>query len=213
MRATPVLLLLGCSLLVACNQGAPPASPAASAPATPAPKAAEKVPDYEFEPLTQADVDMYLGIMREAVVKFRQLPEADKAVLAQEVDYYKHLKSGWHPAPTPDEVKLFTRADELHHVDNDIAKQKGVYARYAAVREAVEGMVGPMKCGDSDCGQGPDEDEPALRRKQIEDDAKRKVIIQQDLVLLQPHEAEILAMATEIRMMPEPARKAQSKKK
>lgn len=214
MRSSAVLLLLGCSLLVACNKGTAPASPAASAPAAaPAPKAAGKVPDYEFEPLTQADVDMYLGIMREAVVKFRQLPEADKAVLAQEVDYYKHLKSGWHPSPTPDEVKLFTRADELHHLDNDIAKQKGVYERYAAVREAIEGMVGPMKCGDSDCGQGPDEDEPALRKKQIEDDAKRKIIIKQDLALLKPYEAEILAMATEIRMMPEPARTKQGKKK
>ena len=213
MRSTAVLLLLGCSLLVACNKGGAPASPAASAPAAPAPKPAEKVPDYEFEPLTQADVEMYLGILREAVVKFRQLPEADKAVLAQEVDYYKHLKSGWHPSPTAQEVQLFTRADELHHLDDGVAKQKGVYERYAAVREAIEGMVGPMKCGDSDCGQGPDEDEPALRKKQIEDDAKRKVIIQQDLVLLKPYEAEILAMATEIRMMPEPARSGKGKKK
>ena len=213
MRSTPVLLLLGCSLLVACNKGAAPASPAASAPATPAPKVEEKVPDFEFEPLTQADVDLYLGVMREALVKFRNQPPEDKAVLAQEADYYKHLKSGWHPAPTPDEVKLFTRADELHHPDSDIARQKGVYARYDAVREAIEGMVGPMKCGDSDCGQGPDEDEPALRKKQIEDDAKRKAIVKQDLVLLKPYEAEILATATEIRMMPGVDKPAPGKKK
>jgi len=203
MRFTLVLLLLGCALLVACNKGTAPASPAASAPAaaSPAPKVAEKIPDYEFEPLTQADVDMYLAVMRESVQKFRQLPPADKAVLAQEADYYKHLKSGWHPAPTPQEQDLFKRSDELHHLDDGVARQKGVYERYAAVREAIEGMVGPMKCGDSDCGQGEPEDDPALRKKQIEDDKKRKAIIQQDLVLLKPHEAEILSLATEIRMM------------
>ncbi|HYX68463.1 MAG TPA: hypothetical protein VE825_04980 [Terriglobales bacterium] len=213
MRLTAALLFVCCCLLIACNKSEAPSSPAASTAPAAAPKPAEKVPDYEFEPLTQADVDLYLGIMREAVVKFRQLPEADKAVLAKEADYYKHLKSGWHPAPTPEEVQLFTRSDELHHLDTDIARQKGVNARYIAVREAIEGMVGPEKCGDSDCGQGPDEDDPALRKKQIEDDAKRKVIIKQDLALLKPYEAEILAMATEIRMMPGPARSAHGKKK
>lgn len=89
MRFTVVLLLLGCALLVACNKSEQPASPAASAPAaapSPAPQAAEKVPDYEFEPLTQADVDMYLAVMRESLQKFRNLPPADKAVLAQEAD-------------------------------------------------------------------------------------------------------------------------------
>lgn len=200
MRSTPVLLLLVCSLLVACQKSEQPATPSASTAAA-APKAAEKVPDYEFEPLTQADVDLYLAVMRESVVKFRQLPPADKAVLAQEADYYKHLKSGWHPAPTPQEQELFKRSDELHHVDDGVARQKGVYERYAAVREAIEGMVGPMKCGDSDCGQGEPEDDPALRKKQIEDDKKRKAIIRQDLVLLKPCRAEILSLATEIRMM------------
>ncbi len=205
MRSTLVLLLLVCSLLVACKKSEQPASPSASAPAaapSPAPKAAETIPDYEFEPLTQADVDLYLGVMREAVVKFRNMPPADKAVLAQEADYYKHLKSGWHPAPTPQEQELFKRSDELHHLDDGVAKQKGVYGRYIAVREAIEGMAGPMKCGDSDCGQGVPEDDPALRKKQIEDDKKRKAIIQQDLALLKPYEPEILAMAKELRLNP-----------
>lgn len=89
----------------------------------------------------------------------------------------------------------------MHHLDDGVARQKGVSERYLAVREAIEGMVGPMKCGDSDCGQGEPEDDPALRKKQIEDDKKRKAIIQQDLVLLKPHAAEILSLATEIRMM------------
>ena len=46
---------------------------------------------------------------------------------------------------------------------------------------------------------GPDEDDPALLKKQKEDDAKRKVIIKQDLVLLKPHETEIYAMVKELR--------------
>jgi hypothetical protein len=203
MRPTALLLLL-CALLLACNQSATPAKteaaprPTAAAP----PSAPAKVPDFEFEPLAESDVDLYLGIMRAAVDKFRHLPAADQATLQQEDDYYRHLKSGWHPSPTEKEAALFKRSIELHHVDYDIAKQKGVYDRYSAIAEAIEGMVGPMKCGDSDCGQGPDEDAPAARKQQLADDKKRKAIVKLDLVLLQSHAAEILALATELRMMP-----------
>jgi len=207
MRTASILLLLACSLLVACDRGAKSPSestapPPSTAPA-PAPAAANsKVPDYEFEPLTQSDVDLYLGIMREAVDRFRHLPAADQATLKQEDDYYRNLKSGWHPSPTDQEADLFKRAIALHHLDYDIAKQKGVYDRYSALVASIEGMVGPEKCGDSDCGQGMPEDTPAARKQQLEDDKKRKLVVKQDLALLEPNAAEILALATELRLMP-----------
>lgn len=40
---------------------------------------------------------------------------------------------------------MFKRADELRHLDNDVARQEGNFELHRAVREAIEGMVGPMK--------------------------------------------------------------------
>jgi|GEM_PF-1998659 len=211
MRAAAILLLLACSLLVACDRGAKSASEstATSPAATPAPTPAgaataadHNAPDFELEPLAQSDVDLYLGIMREAVEKFRHLPAAGQATLKEEDDYYRKLRSGWHPSPTDKEADLFKRAIALHHLDYDIARQKGVFERYSALAAAIEGMVGPEKCGDSDCGQGMPEDTPATRKQQLEDDKKRRLIVKQDLALLQPNAAEILALATELRLMP-----------
>ena len=202
MRTTFVCLLLCCSLLLACSSNPQPET--AAKPAAPAPTpAAQKVPDYEFEPLAQSDVDLYLGIMREAIQRFRSLPDQDRAALKAESDFYKSLKTGKNPPPTAEQQAIMKRGIELHHLDYDIAAAKGVRPRYEAIAETIEGMVGPEKCGDSDCGEGMPEDDPALRKKQIEDDKRRKAIIKQDLVLLKPYEQEILAMATELRMMPQ----------
>jgi hypothetical protein len=205
MRTTTAVLLLGCSLLLACNRASQPAETAAKpAPpaSSPAPVANTPVPDYEFVPLTQADVDLYLSILREGADKFRHLSPADQASLKAESDYYATLKTGWNPSPNAEQAAIMKRAIEIHHLDYDIAAQRGVKDRYEALASAIEGMVGPEKCGDSDCGQGPDEDTPAARKQQIEDDKKRKAVIKQDLVLLKPHADEILALATEIRLMP-----------
>ena len=204
MRATFVCLLLCCFLLLACSSNPQPETTAKPAAPSPAPTpAAQKVPDYEFEPLAQSDVDLYLSIMREAIQRFRSLPDQDRAALKAESDFYKSLKNGKNPPPTPEQQAIMKRGIEIHHLDYDIAAAKGVRPRYEAIAEAIEGMVGPEKCGDSDCGQGPDEDEPAARKKQIEDDKKRKAVVKQDLTLLKPYEQEILSMATELRMMPQ----------
>ena len=56
-----------------------------------------------------------------------------------------------------------------------------------------------MKCDQSDCGTEVPEDDPKLRAKQVEDAKKRKVIIQQDLVLLKPHESEIADLIKALR--------------
>ena len=201
MRTTAVMLL-GCLLLFGCSRSTPPAETAATPAAPAAPAAKAPVPDYEFQPLTQADVDLYMSILRQGADKFRHLSPADQASLKAEQDYYASLKTGWNPSPNDKQAAIMKRAIEIHHLDYDIAAQKGVKDRYAALAEAIEGMVGPEKCGDSDCGQGPDEDTPAARKQQREDDKKRKAVIQQDLVLLKPYQAEILALATELRMMP-----------
>jgi len=197
MKRAAFWLLLGCACLTACNRSTPPQT-AQATPVQPAP-APDKVPDFESEPLTQAHLDLYLSVMQQAVGDRQHISDADKKVLADEADWYKNLKSGWHAPLTPAEQALMTRANELHNMDNDVARARGHYELYSAVREAIEGMVGPMKCGESDCGKGEPEDDPKLRAKQIEDDKKRKEIIKQDLVLLKPHESEITDLIKALR--------------
>ncbi|HEV2113288.1 MAG TPA: hypothetical protein VGR50_04010 [Terriglobales bacterium] len=205
MRVSSCVLMLSLCA-VSCGRSSPPQRSAAQAPAAKPMSAASesaqvlaKVPDFEFEPLTQQNVDMYLAVMREAVERRKRLPAADLAVLAAEKDFYAHLKTGWNPDPTPAQQAMMKRADELHHLDDQVAKEKGEFALYAAAREAIEGMVGPMKCGDSDCGQGMPEDDPKLRSQQMIDDAKRKAIIREDLVFLKPYVGEINTLVRQLR--------------
>ena len=197
MKRAAVVLLLGCACLTACNRSTPPQT-AEATPVQPA-AAPDKVPDFEFEPLRQSDVDLYVSVMKEAVDKFHNLPAADKKSLADYEEWNKHLKSGYHKPWTPEEQALIKRYNELHDIDYDVARARGHYELYSAVRGAIEGMVGPMKCDQSDCGEGVPEDDPKLRAKQIEDDKKRKVIIEQDLVLLKPHESEITELIKALR--------------
>jgi hypothetical protein len=194
------VLLFCCTCVVGCNRSAPPETTKRFTPAPPAPAVApEKVPDLQSEPLTQPDVDLYLSVMKEAVDKRQHLSDADKKVLADEAAWYKHLKSGYHPPLTPAEQALLVRATELHNLDNDIARSRGHYELYTAIKSAVEGMVGPMKCDHSDCGIEEPDNDPKIRAQQIADEKKRKAVIAQDLVLLKPHATEITAMVKQLR--------------
>lgn len=200
MNRTALVLMGLCVLLAGCSRTTPP--PPGSKPA-PAQTAVAQPPDtyldFETQPLTQQHLDLYLSIMKEAVEKRQNLSDADKKVLADEADYYKHLKPGKQPPLSEAQQQLIKRANELHDIDREVAKSHGHEQLYLSVREAIGGMVGPMKCGDSDCGEGVPEDDPALRAKQIAADKVRKAFIKQDLVLLTPHEAEITALVKQIR--------------
>jgi hypothetical protein len=204
MRRYLLLGLLSCLIfaLAGCNKTETPSEPAPAKTAAP-PPAPVKVPDLEYELLTQQHIDLYKQVMKAAAEK-RRAVSAPADVKALEfdakigADFKAHPNRPFHKY-TPEEEAMFKRADELHHLDEVVAKSRGNFELYQAIRNAIEGMIGPHKCTDSDCGKGIPEDDPKLRKEQLEEDKKRQAIVKQDLALLKPQEAELLALMKQVR--------------
>ena len=205
MRCLFLLCLLSCLILAGCNKtetSSPPA-PAAPAKAAVAPPAPVKVPDLEFELLTQQHIDLYKDVMKAAAEKRRAVSDpADLKALEFDAKIVADFKA--HPNRpqrkyTPEEAALLQRADKLHYLDEGVAKARGNFELYQAIRNAIEGMIGPHKCTNSDCGEGIPEDDPKLRQEQLAEDKRRKAIVKQDLALLKPQEAELLALMKQVR--------------
>jgi hypothetical protein len=204
MRRLFLLCFLSCLALAGCGKTETTSPPASSAPAkTAAVPAPVKVPDLEFELLTQQHIDLYKEVMKAAAEKRRAVSDpADLKALAFDAKIEADFKA--HPNRpqrkyTPEEVALLQRADKLHYLDEGVAKARGNFELYQVIRNAIEGMIGPHQCTDSDCGEGIPEDDPKLRKEQLAEDKRRKVIVKQDLALLQPQEAELLALMKQVR--------------
>lgn len=193
------LVLAGCSNT---ETSSPPASPA-PAKAVAAPPAPVKVPDLEFELLTQQHIDLYKEVMKAAAEKRRAVSDpADLKALEFDAKIGADFKA--HPNRpqrkyTPEEEAMFKRVDELQHLDEGVAKARGNFELYQAIRNSIEGMIGFHKCTNSDCGEGIPEDDPKLRKEQLAEDKRRKAIVKQDLALLKPQEAELLALMKQVR--------------
>lgn len=203
MRRPFLLCSLLCLVLAGCNQTETPPAPPEPAKTAAAPAAPAKVPDFEFEPLTQQHIDLYKEVMKAAAEKRRTVSDpTDLKALAFDAkvaaDMKAHPKRPFHKY-TPEEEAMFQRADKLHYLDEGVASERGNLELYKAIRNSIEGMIGPHKCTDSDCGKGMPEDDPKLRKEQLEEDKRRKVIVQQDLALLKPQEAELLALMKQVR--------------
>ena len=205
MRRHILLCLLSCLVLAGCNKTETASEPAPAPPTKAAapPAAPVKVPDLEFELLTQQQIDLYKEVMKAAAEKRRAVSDpADLKALEFDAKIGADFKA--HPNRpqrkyTPEEVALFQRADKLHYLDEGVAKARGNFELYQTIRNAIEGMIGPHKCTDSDCGKGMPEDDPKLRKEQLEEDKKRKAIVKQDLELLKPQEAELLELMKQVR--------------
>jgi hypothetical protein len=205
MRRLFLLCTLSCLILAGCNQTETPSQPAPAAPGKTAamPPAPVKVPDLEFELLTQQQIDLYKEVMKAAAEKRRTVSDpADLKALEFDAkiaaDFKAHPNRPFHKY-TPEEEAMFKRADQLHYLDNDVAKARGNFELYQVIRNAIEGMIGPHKCTNSDCGEGIPEDDPKLRKEQLAEDKRRKAIVKQDLALLKPQEAELLALMKQVR--------------
>ncbi len=202
MRRHFLLCLLSCLILAGCNQTQTPSEPAPAAPAKTA-TALVKVPDFEFELLTQQHIDLYKDVMKAAAEKRRAVSDpADLKALEFDAkvaaDFKAHPNRPFHKY-TPEEEAMFKRVDELQHLDDGVAKARGNLELYQVIRNAIEGMIGPHKCTNSDCGEGIPEDDPKLRKEQLAEDKRRKAIVKQDLELLQPQQAELLALMKQVR--------------
>ena len=204
MRRLFVPLLVCTFLAAGCSKKEEAAQPAPSAATGPAPAPAKvAVPDFEYEPLTQANVDFYKSVMTEAAAKRKAITDpADlKALEFDEQSFAQSRKEKvikYHKY-TDQENAWFDRADNLHHLDDDVAKAKGQWELYNELRAAIEGMIGPRMCTDRDCGKGMPEDDPKMRKQQVEEDKKRRAIIEQDMTLLKPQEKEINDLILQVR--------------
>ena len=208
MRRLFLLCTLSCLFLAGCSKNETaspyaPATPAQSTAAAPEPAAPVKIPDLEFELLTQPQIDLYKEVMQAAAEKRRAVSDpADLKALAFDAkvaaDFKAHPNRPFHKY-TPEEEAMFKRVDQLQHLDDGVAKTRGNLELYLVIRNAIEGMIGPHKCTDSDCGKGMPEDDPKLRKEQLAEDKRRKAIVKQDLELLQPQQAELLALMKQVR--------------
>jgi hypothetical protein len=162
--------------------------------------------DYTVTPLTQADVDLYMSVMRAAAQHNAHLTGDDKAAVAYFADLKKHPPqpiSGDH-MPTPAQMQqmernaqLSARAAQLASYDDVVAKQRGVEDRYDGIKNEVDQAyarstgTGLASCGGSDCGG-------ALSAAQIERGKKSEAALKTDEPLVKPHVAEIKTLKKQI---------------
>jgi len=194
--ARPLLIVaLGSAAIAGCQRSAanavparsdasPAASVAAASPAARPTPAASSV----ISPLTNADVDLYLTVMRAAADRVAHATGQDKAA----IDLARQVAHG--ATPTPDQATLLVRAADLAQADVDIAKARGVEARYEQVRGVVEGLIGLGACPTcSGDGGGP------VTEQQQQDAAKEDAARAADMRTLEPHRAEIERLQKQVR--------------
>ena len=159
-------------------------------------------PDYGVTPLTKADVDFYLDILRAAAAHNAHLTGDDQAAVALVVQMEKHPPAVPAGTPTPAQMqqmmrnaKLAARAAELASYDEQIAEQRGVQARYDAIKGEMEAEVAVAQgvgasCG-GDCGGSP-------TAAQIARGKQEEAALKADKSLVAPHIAEIAALKKQI---------------
>lgn len=160
--------------------------------------------DYNVTPLTQADVDLYLSIMRAAAQHNTHLTGDDKAAVEYAVNLQKHPPKEISGMPSATEMKqmernaqLSGRAAELVSYDEVIARQRNVEARYDGIKSEVDQVyaratgMGLGSCGGADCGG-------TLTAAQVAMGKKTEATLKADEPLIKPHVGEIRALKHKI---------------
>ena len=164
-RILPVLVMLS---LVSCSRLPEPGKPSNVTAQSRAAAARKANALHDDQPLKAADVDLYIDIMKAAVVRVENpSPEDRKAI-----EYLQKMNSGARGVPNADQRVLLTRGTELASADAAIARQRGVEDRYLAIRARVESMVGP-------------------NASNADGDADGKPVRKSDLALVEPRRDEI----------------------
>jgi hypothetical protein len=169
------------------NEAANPGSSGGSAPAA----KEGPIPNYDTTPMTQADVDLYISVMKAAADYIKNPSASDKAAM----DFAKQVSKGNAPSPiSPEQAQMLARAATLAQYDMEIANQRGISKRYEAIRGTVEGLIGMTACPTcSGDGGGP------VSQQQKDQAAQEEAAHKADMVLLQPHSDEIVALQKQIR--------------
>jgi hypothetical protein len=198
-RNAAVLAVLLCAAMVSgCGHSANSESGGAADSGTPAGGSSDSAAEQaaaktlKTTPLTEADIDLYLDIMRAAADKITNATGQDRAAL----DLMKQVNSGKiNGAMTPDQAALLAHAAQLAQVDEQIAAQRGVQPRYDAIRGVIEGLVGIQACT-SCSGDGGTQAASAAQQQEW---AAEEAVLKTDLAMLQPHSAEITSLQKQVR--------------
>jgi len=159
--------------------------------------------DYNVTPLTKADVDIYMEIMRAAAQHNTHLSAQDKAAVDYSISLQKHppreisgMPNAAQMTQMERDAQLSARAAELASYDEVIAKQRNVETRYDGIKNQVEqiydratGAAG--SCGGDDCG-GP------MTAAQIQMGKRTEATLKADEPLVKPHIAEIRTLKHQI---------------
>jgi hypothetical protein len=152
-------------------------------------------PNYDVTPLSEADVDLYLEVMRGAADHIAQATGDDRAALDFVRANHGNIPSAQDTQNAQETTMLLTRAMNLSNYDETIADRRGVKRRYDSIKEAVDGQVGMTAAGAScggNCGNG------TPTAAQIELGQKEDAAHRADEVVLTPHKTEILALQNQV---------------
>jgi hypothetical protein len=215
MHATTRALLI-CGLLFACGctraQGPQDAQAAASRNAASPPQASNRenaspqtrAADTtqalgEFDPLTRADVDLYLNVMRTAAERIKNMSAADRAVLKA----YRKLTANPDPnqIPSAEHIMAIQRAGELMTLDSAVARELGVTRRYNSISGRVADFIMPMSGGGDDDATPMTAERKAQLRLRIERFQERRRL---DAATLEPHREEIQSLQKQVNLILHP---------
>jgi hypothetical protein len=163
-------------------------------------------PDFSVVPLTRADFDLYLAILRAAATHNAHLTGDDKAAVDLTVQMQRHppkVPVGGH-MPTPAEMNqmirianLSARAATLASYDDMIAQQRGVAKRYEAIKNEIETVLAQITGVGGSCG-GDCTPPGGFSAAQLARAKKETDIANADRPLIAPHAAEIASLKKQI---------------
>lgn len=176
---------------------AAPAAPAAGGEAAePAASGSDRAL-AEFEPVSAADVAMYLKVMRTAAERVRTMSAADRQALKTMRAMTSRTMAS-SQMPSPEQLAAVQRAGDLMTLDAVVARELGASSRFSSVQTRVDRYLRPMTGASSG-----DEDEQmtAERRAWVQDRIRKfKALDAQDAALLAPHKAELEALEKQVRL-------------
>ena len=164
---------------------------------------AAAAPDYDATPLTAADVDLCMSILRQAVDHANHITGTDKEAVAFMRKYHGNPPLPVMPdmtkrLPTQAEITAYgaqtdkitaitTRTEAIAEYDETIAQKRGVKDRYDGIKDKFDDVIMSGGTGVVGDGGGPMKNVPAAV---LAADRRRIAIDKADWRLIKPHSAE-----------------------
>jgi hypothetical protein len=151
--------------------------------------------EQKLDPLTTGDVELYLGVMRNAAARTKNLLPSDRAALQSARKVLADSVAG--SVPSMQDAKTLERANLVAlHMDQIVAEEMKIDARkYRGIAEAIEfSLAKPAQLPVVDAGEPPVPQRPVTpieKRLTEVNEANKK--------FLAPYQAEIQALLAMVR--------------